>query len=263
MANRVRKLAEVQEATWTQASGKILAGILLVAAAASLIYFTKYWFIGMRLRVADTVLGFVALAGAGLAGAAIYNGVQTRKLRGVGFLCPYCDKDNRFEDEPNESFECEFCNRTVHFEDGVPVPVRVVSCPSCHADHRVAVNVQRYVCDRCNRSLELATESRGRPTTLAAGAVESAAPQNFDVLLISVDRRQENEVALKLQNLLVVNLPEARRLMATASTSAPLVVSHGMPQRKAEAIRRQLQDLGATATLRPTNEAARTASRPS
>src|SRR5207249_9227823 len=63
----------------------------------------------------------------------------------------------------------------------------------------------------------------------------------FDVLLISVDRRHEIEVALKLQNLMVINLPEARRLMATASTTTPLVVSHGLAQRKAEAIRRQLQ----------------------
>jgi hypothetical protein len=118
------------------------------------------------------------------------------------------------------------------------------------------------VCDNCNRPLELATESRGRSATVVGGAVETGAVQQFDVLLISVDRRQENEVALKLQNLLVVNLPEARRLMATATNTAPLVVSHGLPQRKAETIRRQLQDLGATATLRPVNESARTPSRP-
>ena len=88
------------------------------------------------------------------------------------------------------------------------------------------------------------------------------APHNYDVLLISVDRRHEIEVAMKLQNILVVNLPEARRLMASAGTATPLVVSHALPQRKAEAIRRQLQDVGATATLRPTNEAGSPTARP-
>jgi hypothetical protein len=263
MVHRVRKLAEVQENTWTQASGKILLGLLLLVVSAILIYFSKFWFAGTIVQFFRVGFGIVALAGVGIAAAAIYNGIQARRLPGVGFACPYCDQINRFDGEPNESFDCEFCNRTVHFEDGLPVPVRSVSCPFCHTDHRVAVNVQRYVCDRCNRPLELATESRGRQTTIAGPQAENVAPHNFDVLLVSVDRRQENDVALKLQNLLVVNLPEARRLMATASTSTPLVVGHGMPQRKAEAIRRQLQDLGATATLRPSHEPARTPLRPS
>jgi transposase-like protein len=257
MANRVRTLVEVQENAWTRASGKIIGGVLLFIAAVVVIYSAKYFARPVR-PVTQVVFALIGLAGLGLAGAATYNGIETRKLRGVGFACPYCDRDNRFEGDPNESFECEYCNRTIHFEDGMPVPVRAVSCPFCHTDHRVAVNVQRYVCDKCNRPLELATESRGRPAAVVNGAVESSAGQQFDVLLLSVDRRQENEVALKLQNLLVVNLAEARRLMATATMPAPLVVCHGLPQRKAEAIRRQLQDLGATATLRPVNDSART-----
>ena len=261
MANRVRKLAEVQENAWTQASGTIFVGVLLFGLSAALIYFAKYWFVGNALQSTRVVLALAAFAGLGFVGAAVYNGIEVRKQRGVSYACPYCDKENRFEGTPNEDFDCEFCNRTVHFDEGEPVPVRAVSCPFCHSDHRVAVSVQRYVCDRCNRPLELATESHGRPATVAPSEAEVVG-QTFDVLLVAVDRRQENEVALKLQNLLVVNLPEARRLMTSASTTAPLVVSYSLSQRKAESIRRQLQDLGATATIRPTNESVRTAARP-
>ena len=261
MANRVRKLAEVQENTWTEASGPILLGLLLFIVSAVLMYFAKYWFHGYSLQVARIVLGLTAFAGVGVIAAAVYNGIEVRRQRGVAYTCPYCDKDNKFEAAPNEDFDCEFCNRTVHFEEGIAVPVREVSCPFCQTDHRVAVSVQRYVCDRCNRPLELATESRGRPATVAPVEAVSGV-HTFDVLLVSVDRRQENDVALKLQNLLVVNLPEARRLMASASTTSPLVVSYGLSQRKAESIRRQLQDLGATATIRPTHENVRTAAKP-
>lgn len=262
MANHVRKLAEVQETAWTQASGRIIAGIVIFIVAAVLIYAASF-FVGAGLQTAARVtFGLVGFAGLSLVGAAVYNGMQAQKLTGVGYTCPYCDRVNKFEAEPDESFDCEFCNRTVHFDGGVPVPIRTVDCPFCHTEHRVAVNVQRYVCDRCNRPLDLSTVVPGRGPAAAALEPE-AAPQTFDVLLLAADRRRETEIAMKLQNILVVNLLEARRLMSTASTTTPLVVSHALPQRKAEAIRRQLQDVGATASLRPSNESASNSSRPS
>ena len=249
MANPVRKIAEVQESAWTQASGKIIVGVLIFVVAAALIYAAKFALPSGTLRVVQVLLGLVALGGLGLVGASIYSALEVRKTRGASYACPYCEKDNRFEGEPTTSFDCEFCNRTVHFENGLPVPVRMVTCPFCHSDHRVATTVQRYMCDRCNRPLELAPQNRGGPS--APVAVEPEAKLLYDVLLLATDRRHEIEIAMKLQNILVVNLPEARRLMTTASTTTPLIVSHSLPQRKAEAIRRQLQDVGATASLRP------------
>ncbi len=253
MANPARKIVEVQESTWTQASGKIIAGLIILAVGVALVYMTKF-LNGSFVRVLQIVFALVAFSGFALVAAAVYSGVHARKLPGVGYECPYCERVNQFEAEPTESFDCDHCNRTVHFDGGVAVPVRMVNCPFCHTDHRVAINVHRYVCDRCNRPLELATQAPGaRPS---GAALESVSPSTtYDVLLIATDRRHEIEVAMKLQNILVVNLPEARRLMASASTNTPLVVGHALPQRKAEAIRRQLQDVGATATLRAANEA--------
>lgn len=49
---------------------------------------------------------------------------------------------------------------------------------------------------------------------------------------------------------MVINLNDARKAIATASSQTPLTVGHDLPQRKAEAIRRQLQELGATSTIR-------------
>jgi ribosomal protein L7/L12 len=261
MSNPVRKMVEVEESVWTQSTGKIVIGLAIILIAGILIYASGFMFADPARLYARIGFGVVALIGLSIAGAAVYDGIQTRKQKGVAFTCPYCDKVNLFEAEPHENFDCEFCSRAVHFEDGAPVPVRLVNCPFCHTDHRVAVDVHRYVCDRCNRPLELKM-APGRAATVQAAEGDEA-PHNYDVLLISVDRRHEIEVAMKLQNILVVNLPEARRLMATAGTATPLVVSHALPQRKAEAIRRQLQDVGATATLRPTNDTGAPTARPS
>jgi len=251
MTNQVRKMAEVEETTWTLATGKIVGGIALVVVALALIYVTK--FLHGEMLIPRILLGLVALAGLGLVGAAIYEGVHVRKKPAVAVECPYCDKINTFEGQPSESYDCEHCSRTVHYENGVPVEVRTVTCPFCQTEHRVATNVHRYVCDQCNRPLEVAPPAPGGKT-VAAQAPGVELPGAFDVLLIAADRRHEIEVAMKLQNILVVNLAEARRLMASASAATPVVVSQALPQRKAEAIRRQLQDVGATATLRPVGE---------
>ena len=158
---------------------------------------------------------------------------------------------------PTIDFDCEFCHRTVHFDTGRPIPVQTIVCRACRAEHRVAVNVQRYTCDSCNRALALPWIRADRDGGIRDNT-EDAMLQNYDVLLIAYDRRRENDMAFKVQNLLVVNLNEARRLMGAVSSQTPLILGHDLPQRKAEAIRRQLQELGATATMRPT---ATTASR--
>ena len=255
MAQPVKKLTEVLEDVWFQLSSKVFIGLTILIIGGALLYVSKYLFTFTALLVARILFGLVALAGAALVGTSIYVGAEAKKRKGFEYKCPYCDKMNALEAEPTSTFDCDHCNRSIHFIGPVPVPVRSVNCPFCQTEHRVATNVHRYVCDRCNRPLELKIQGRGGSQMVAEGETETA-PLNFDVLLLAADRRHEIEIAMKLQNLLVVNLPEARRLMASASTTTPLVVSHNLPQRKAEAIRRQLQDVGATSTLRPTGEGA-------
>jgi hypothetical protein len=89
----------------------------------------------------------------------------------------------------------------------------------------------------------------------AAHDPTSAMLEDYDVVLLAIDRRRENDLAFKIQNLMVVNMPVARKLIATATPSTPLVVIGKVSQRKADAVRRQLQELGATAAIRPTNAA--------
>ena len=73
--------------------------------------------------------------------------------------------------------------------------------------------------------------------------------QNFDVHLTHMDPRKENDLAFKLQDMLTVPLKEAKTMLHNASPEMPLVIGYSMPQRKAEAIRQQLQALGATVRL--------------
>lgn len=252
MPKSATTLTDAKEEVWLHSLGAAFTGLCILVGAGILFYFMQFWVPKDILGAARLVMGLAMLTGASICGIALYSGALMNKMASVNFPCPYCDSEMRFPAAPTDDFDCEFCNRTVHFQNGKPVPVQTVQCRSCRTEHRVAVNVQRYVCDNCNRPLQLAWARNSRDVGITDTA-EDAMLQNYDVLLIAYDRRRENELAFKIQNLLVVNMNEARRLMASVSSQTPLIVGHDVPQRKAEAIRRQLLDLGATATMRPTH----------
>lgn len=252
MAKSSVKISDIWEGEWIKSIEASFVGMIIMLVTALLIYFSKFWFEGSILLSARILMGVGFLMGLFIVAVSISASLKAKKLPGVRFMCPYCEKENRLLSTPTENFDCDHCERTIHFEFNVPVEVVTVRCQACRADHRVPVTALRYVCDRCNRPLNLGRE--GDKTAAAQIQEENDAMlQNYDVLLVAVDRQHENEMAFKIQNLLVINMKEAKRLMGTVSQKTPLIVGYDVPQRKAEVIRRQLQDLGGTATVRPTN----------
>lgn len=249
MANVTTTISEVRERVWTHAIITASLGLAMMAAAGIGRFFVKYMNLGTNLPTSMNLLAVVWFAGLGIVGLSCYKFYQAFKAKGVSTPCPFCEYSNFFVEMPTGDYDCEKCDRTVHYIAGKPIPVRKLVCQYCKTEHIIPINVEHFVCDSCNRTIEVV----GGKAKRQSGNVEGdALLQNFDVVLIAVDRRKETDVALKLQNLLVVNLPEARRLMLSASAGTPLIIGHDLPQRKAETIRRQLQDLGATASLRAT-----------
>ncbi len=260
MQKSATRRSDVLEYEWSQSIGLLGGGLLLVVIAGLILYFAGFITHSPALIWVVYLVGaLILLAGASLCLVAIKRGVFAPRIPTVPFNCPYCDAQTMFLEPPTTDYTCDHCDRQVHFENGVLVPVRHIVCPACRAEHRVAINVQRFVCDRCNRALHITPD---KPIKLADTEEPGNGPQKqrtFDVMFVAYDHRRENEVAFKVQNLLVVNMKEARRLMQHASSSTPLIVAQNEPELKAESIRRQLQELGATATLRPTSEGRPTA----
>ncbi len=249
MAKGSTSLNEVREVTWTESFGSALVGIALILLCAVLLYFTKYVPENMRL-LTRVACGIGMFAGIAILGVAAQRSFEAKKVVGVAFACPYCDTENHFVEQQNSDFDCEHCHRTVHFMDGEPVPVRTIVCQACQSEHRVPVNLTRYVCDKCNRPLKVAADVTQK-IAAASNEAADAMLQDYNVVLLAIDRRQENDLAFKIQSLMMITLPEARRLIEAASPTAPLIVASSLPQRKADAVRRSLQELGATAAIRP------------
>ena len=192
-------------------------------------------------------LTIIAIAGAlvflGFATKAGLNMKQAGEVKTVTVECPYCDFPMQFLEQPTTDYDCEGCHRKVHYQNGKPVPVKTVTCQSCKTVHKVAVTATRFICDRCNRGVKLTDDPK------EVVAERSDLLQNYDVLLTDPGRKR-TEVAMALESILICNLAEARRQME----NLPLTVIRNVPERKADAVRSRLRDLGATAVVRPTED---------
>ncbi len=184
-------------------------------------------------------LGAVALAGMG---AGRMNKAKTSPT--VMVNCPYCGFGMEFPTEPALDWDCEGCHRRVYYENGRMAEVKQITCTFCKTVHKVSAKATTYMCDNCNRALRLSDPND--PNQVVADS-SSDVLKNFDVLLTEVGRNR-NEVAMALESILFCNLLEARRQME----NLPLTVTRNVPERKADAIRRRLRDLGATAVIHPT-----------
>jgi len=188
-----------------------------------------------------TTLGSVVMAALG---ATRMNKAKVSPT--VTVKCPYCDFAMEFPAEPTIDWDCEGCHRRVYYEKGRMAEVKQITCTFCKTVHRVSAKATTYMCDNCNRALRLADPND--PTQVAVDA-SSDVLKNYDVLLTEIGRNR-NEVAMALESILICNLLEARRRME----NLPLKVAGNVPERKADAIRRRLRDLGATAVIQPTSQ---------
>ena len=250
MPQKTTSVTEVREVTWTESAGTALVGIALLIVSGVGVYFTKFARPDSMQLMTRVLCAIGLLAGAAILGLAIQRILEAKKAVGFPFTCPYCDTASEYVALPTEDFDCEHCNRTVHFVNGEPIPVRVIVCQACKAEHRVPSNLTRYVCDKCNRPLKLAADPNQK-VAAASNEAADAMLQNYNVELLGMDKRQESDLAFKIQSLMMLTLPEARRLVEAASPTTPLIVAYDLPQRKADAVRRSLQELGGTAAIKP------------
>jgi ribosomal protein L7/L12 len=251
MAQKTTSVTEVREVTWTESVGTALLGVAVTLGAIIGFYFTQFAHNSTIQLVTRILCAAALIAGVAILAMAVQRIVEAKKVIGVPFACPYCEVTSHYTAIPTEDFDCEQCNRTVHFVNGAPIPVRMIICQACQTEHRVPVNLTRYVCDKCNRPLKLAADPNQK-VAAASNEAADAMLQNYNVELLSIDKRHENELTSKIQSLMMLTLPEARRLVEAASPSAPLIVAYDLPQRKADAVRRSLQELGGTAQIKST-----------
>jgi ribosomal protein L7/L12 len=252
MANKAVKVEDVKEKTWIESVGSSIWGIGIMVASGIVIFFGTHFLPQKYIHTFKGIAVVGVILGAAIVAVAMFQAQHVDAKPKTPFKCPFCEGVNYFFGTPNTDFDCEHCARTVHFEDGRMVMVRTIICQACRTEHRVPMNIQRYVCDRCNRPLKLSTDITQK-VAAASNAQNEAMQHMYDVLLVSYDRRHETATAMKIQNIMTVNLVDARKILASASETAPIPIAWGEPLRKAEALRRQFEELGATVSVKPSD----------
>jgi len=239
MSNSSPARSDLLERAYEYGTAYLIRAVIVLVVSLIL-----FWFFSSI--VPDVVM--MVVSGVGICVAFVFGAIggwrmyRARAVPAITVYCPYCNYPMQLLADPQEGFDCEGCHRHVEYENGVMVPVRTVACYYCKTVHKLSVKVTHYTCDRCHRSLRLG-DAKGEPE-------EASALVHYDVLLTEVGR-QRNEVAMALESILICNLVEARRHME----NLPLTVVRNVPERKADAIRRRLRELGATAIIRPTESA--------
>lgn len=241
MATGSTSRAEVLEKEFEAATTLLIKGAVVLVGSLILV-----WILARAgLPQIAAVFGITALVGLVVMAVAGRRMYLARNVPAITVYCPYCQHPNQFVAEPTEDWTCEGCHRTVYYENGKMVPVREITCPSCRTVHKVSQKARTFTCDRCNRTLSLTDPSK--PAEIVAEPSDML--RNYDVILTQAGR-QPTDVAMALQDILVCNLKEARARLS----ELPLTVVRNVPERKAEAIRARLRELGATAVIRPTED---------
>lgn len=253
MKKDVESRSEVLETEYEAGTTRLIGSVVLLFVSLLLLW--GYRLI-LRQHFNETSLQMIYLKPlllltgvVGLVGSLVIGGrsallmKKAKERPTVTVNCPYCGFGMEFTDTPSEDYDCESCHRRVFYENGHPAEIKQITCTFCKTVHKVSAKATQYMCDRCNRALRLTD-----PKDPAAVVVEqSDLLANYDVQLTDIGRNKA-EVALHLQSLLVCNLPEARRQME----HLPLTIARNVPERKADAIRRRIRELGATAITTPT-----------
>lgn len=260
-ANRTSEVTE-KEVTQAIVSGGI--GVLILLTAALLLYFYNLLFPPDSVAFGRFLLAVILFTGLALILQSVYRVVRLRTLSRTPFPCPYCSHINSFVDTPDVDFECESCRRTVHFQNGEPVAIRTIICQGCLAEHRVAVTVERYLCDRCNRALQIQPETpvlsapplpQPRGSLLTGPAVEPDRKQDVqhcDVFVTAVQPQQDEAVAAGIERLMSVSLQDARQLLGAIGPHAPLMIGFDLPAEAARSLEQEFQRLGAVVVCRDT-----------
>ncbi len=243
MAKSSTTRSDVLEKEYEAGLTQVIRGVVILVVSLILM-----WLMNLAALVPLVIFALLgAIAGLAVVAVGGRRMYRARSLPTVTVYCPYCEHPMEFLSEPTEDYTCESCNRRVLYENGKPVPVREITCPTCGAVHKISEKTTTYTCDRCNRTLRLVDPHDPKRVV----AEQSDILRNYDVIMTQAGR-QPNDVAMALQSLLVCNLKEARKRME----DLPLTVVRDVPERKADAIRTRLRELGATAVIRPTEDTA-------
>jgi hypothetical protein len=203
-------------------------------------------------RGSGMLLGLVTVL---LIGGAIsvYWGIsrawKVREVKGIPFVCSYCNKKNYLAEEPSDDFLCSYCNRAIPVQDGVVMPVYQVRCGYCNELNYYNARTEVLICEKCDHEIPIAQEEGKPQKHLPHGFVIQDDPNLYDLVLVEPGPKTE-ELIPALQQMLALTRPQVKQIME----ELPAVLLTGITRKKAEMLQAQLAVHEAKAEYNPISE---------
>jgi len=234
-----RRSSDIKEEYVQRALMAGVPGLIAIGISAVIIAYFKIWM----------VLGIMVLVG-GIA-AVVYAVVQynkTKEIPDFSVDCPFCNKKNHLVEQPTDDFRCVHCNRMVPIQDGKMLRVFQVRCGYCNSLNYYSEKSTGLICEECDRVIPIATDDETGPTKAFSTYAASDDNAPYDLTLADPGNKHE-EIINCLQHMLALNRNQVKQILE----EAPVTLLSGIPRRKAEMLKAQIESHGAQAFFKETN----------
>ncbi|GIV03322.1 MAG: hypothetical protein D6724_11115 [Armatimonadetes bacterium] len=176
---------------------------------------------------------------------ALYRAIASRKEGSYTVECPYCHEPNEFVAKPDSDFTCMHCDRRVAVKEGRILDVMAVSCGYCGAVNYLTDKTAVLICEQCGHEIPLLDPETGEMRHAPRGFARVDDRSLYELVLVDPGRDREGLI-LSLQHMLALTRNQVKDILE----ELPATLMTGINRRKAELLKAQLEEIGATAEMR-------------
>ncbi|MBS1722116.1 MAG: hypothetical protein JSS66_03805 [Armatimonadetes bacterium] len=215
----------------------IVPGIILLCVGGLMISY----------RSAFIALGII-LAVIGL-GCLVYGVIQFSQLRKVPSFpvkCPFCQHKNDFTEPAESDVRCEGCQRMIPIEGGRILQVWQVRCGYCNHLNYYSEKSTGLICESCNRIVPIAHDGGPEAKATFEHYTVHDDDRPYDLVLFNMGHEHNEELVSTLQHMLALNRNQVKDMVM----QLPLTLLTGIPRKKAEMLKAQIDMHGGSADFK-------------
>lgn len=238
--SQVERSSDVKEQYGTRALMAIVPGIALAALGGLMIYYKSFF-----------ILLGILLAAAGVA-LIIYGILQLTKMKSVSDVtvgCPFCQHVNHLIEKPMTDIRCVGCQRQIPIVDGRILRVFQVRCGFCNHLNFYSEKSTGLICENCDRVVPISTDEES-PVKKSFEAYTIHDDAGLYDLTLTNSTKSEDLISC-LQHMLALNRNQVKQILE----EAPTVLLTGIPKKKAELLKAQIDMHHGHAEIGPTGSA--------
>jgi len=162
---------------------------------------------------------------------------QMKKIPSFAVKCPFCNNKNTFTEEPFSDVRCEGCQRSIPIYEGRILNVEQVRCGFCNHLNYYSEKSTGLICENCNRIVPIANEGGAQAQATMEHFTIQDDNRPYDLVLTEGASIHNEDLVSTLQQMLAMNRNQVKQMLE----EAPVVLLTGIPKKKAELLKAQIE----------------------